>query len=809
MTLERKGRLKERLLQSCLFLVTSTLFFLALPSHHFSQSSPAFDSVSIGALDPDAWNGIVFLAKAFQQPAFFALRLGSRSGNFLDGSDIFNAVAQVGPHAPDSSYCQIAWRHAPREAQISFEWSRLDQTTVVGRVKAAQDFQIVIETYLPFLGVTWGTQGFFSLTESNQAIAGERFFERVFGPTARFLVIVDRPTVGSGLYPSLAQLRENMSASGKLASAPGADQAGGTAGLEFTTGELQTAHFVAALGWDKDALLTKAKGLLAANTVDNILDEKSQAYTRSRPGVQGLFEGAPEAIGNNMFWNAIYAPSNGLIFPSISRQWARTWGGWVVGEWDCFFGSLLTSVEDKAQTTAAIKAILLAQTETGLVPNIAAGSGITPDRSQPPVGSYCLWKVYQRFQDREMLEWAYPRLKRWHDWWLADRGDGQPWRDGNRDGLLEWGSDRGSMDSVGGRGFMQAAKYETGLDDSPMYDEVNYDSHTYTMNLHDVGLNSLYALDAECLSRIAALLGKTEDSQRLAAEYETMKKRVREKLWNDQDGIYENRFWDGHFSKRLSPTNFYPMFAGIATPEQAKRMIEEHLLNPKEFWGKYVAPTIARNDPAFPDQFYWRGDIWGPTNYMLYEGINRYRFDKVALQYAQKSYDLFMDDWRINQHNNEQYHAWGGNGGGDKHYTWGTLLCLVALEQYIDQNPWEGLRFGALDPPTGGEFRGAIWENHSYDIAIGPGRTELKRDGRLRFEANGAVVVRQYEQRSSRLSFTIKGEQPVQVTTAEFDSGEVNLRIDGRAAGKVGMARGLGRFDVPGGEHIVELVKEP
>ena len=809
MTLERKRRLKERLLRSCLFLVTSTLFFLALAPHHFSQSSPAFDSVSIGALDPDAWNGIVFLAKAFQQPAFFALRLGSRSGNFLDGSDIFNAVAQVGPHAPDSSYCQIAWRHAPREAQISFEWSRLDQTTVVGRVKAAQDFQIVIETYLPFLGVTWGTQGFFSLTESNQAIAGERFFERVFGPTARFLVIVDRPTVGSGLYPSLAQLRENMSASGKLASAPGADQAGGTAGLEFTTGELQTAHFVAALGWDKDALLSKARGLLAANTVDNILDEKSQAYTRSRPGVQGLFEGAPEAIGNNMFWNAIYAPSNGLIFPSISRQWARTWGGWVVGEWDCFFGSLLTSVEDKAQTTAAIKAILLAQTETGLVPNIAAGSGITPDRSQPPVGSYCLWKVYQRFQDREMLEWAYPRLKRWHDWWLADRGDGQPWRDGNRDGLLEWGSDRGSMDSTGGRGFMQAAKYETGLDDSPMYDEVNYDSHTYTMNLHDVGLNSLYALDAECLSRIAALLGKTEDSQRLAAGYETMKKRVREKLWNDQDGIYENRFWDGHFSKRLSPTNFYPMFAGIATPEQAKRMIEEHLLNPKEFWGKYVAPTIARNDPAFPDQFYWRGDIWGPTNYMLYEGINRYRFDKVALQYAQKSYDLFMDDWRINQHNNEQYHAWGGNGGGDKHYTWGTLLCLVALEQYIDQNPWEGLRFGALDPPTGGEFRGAIWENHSYDIAIGPGRTELKRDGRLGFEANGAVVVRQYEQRSSRLSFTIKGEQPVQVTTAEFDSGEVNLRIDGRAAGKVGMARGLGRFDVPGGEHIVELVKEP
>src|SRR5438034_4302551 len=105
MTLERKARLKERLMRSCSFLATSIFFFRALASHHLAPSSPTFDSVSIGALEPDAWNGVVFLAKAFQQPASFALRFGSRSGNFLDGSDILNAVAQVRPHAPYSSYC--------------------------------------------------------------------------------------------------------------------------------------------------------------------------------------------------------------------------------------------------------------------------------------------------------------------------------------------------------------------------------------------------------------------------------------------------------------------------------------------------------------------------------------------------------------------------------------------------------------------------------------------------------------------------------------------------------------------------------
>ena len=795
--------------------ITNCFFFSALlalticilPGHSFSQSSLNYDSIAIEALDPDAWNGVVFLAKAFHQPASFALRVGSRSGGFLDGDKIFDAVREVGPHAPDASYCRVAWRHYPREALVTLEWSRIDQNTVVGRLTAAKDFQLVLETYFSFLGVSGGAEGFYSVNESQHAIFGERYFDNVFGPAARFVVMVDRPLLGSGIYPTLADLRETMNGSGKLVSSIASEPAAGAAGLEFTT-EGGSAHFVAILGWDNETLIGLAKELLAPGKIDTILREKGEAYAARRPFVKGLFEGAPEAIGNSMFWNTLYAPSSGLFFPSISRHWAHDWGGWVVGEWDCFFGSLLTSLEDKAQTVAAIKAILLAQTDTGLVPNIAAASGITPDRSQPPVGSYITWKVYQRIQDRALLEWAYPRLKRWHEWWLHDRGDGQPWRDGNRDGLLEWGSDRGATASTGGRGFLQAAKWESGMDDSPMYDEASYDPKTYTMNLADVGLNSLYTLDAECLQKIAAILGKDDDAKKFADEYENMKQLVREKLWNESDGIYENRFWNGQFSRHLSPTNFYPLFAGIATVEQAKRMVEEHLLNKDEFWGTYVAPTIARNDPAFPDQNYWRGDIWGPTNYMLYEGIARYGFDKVALEYAQKNYDLFMNDWRSNQHDNEQYHAWGGNGGGDTHYTWGALLCLVALEQYIDKNPWDGLRFGALSPTAEGEFRGITWDGHTYDLAIGPNRTAMSRDGKMRFQATAGVVVRQYQVGPQALSFSIKSEKGARMTTSEFDGGDFYLRIDKRPARKVSVRQGRATFDVPAGERIVELASE-
>ena len=789
-----------------LALVVSLVFATTL--NLAAQSPPEFDSVEIGAFDPQVWNGVVFLARSHHEPLNFALRVGSRSGSFLDGDEIFNAVSEVGPHAPDGSYCSVSWKNLPRQAPVTLEWSRTDETTVVGRLTAAADFQLVLESYFND-ALQGGSQGYYTIDSSKRAVLGERFFDTVFNSAAHFVVMVDQPTIGSGIYSSLGELRDNMNGSGRLVLGNERNPEAATAALEFAAGTAGSAHFVATIGWSRDDLLERAQSLLEAGRIDAILKQKSEDYASRRPKATGLFEGSAEAIGNSMFWNTLYAPSNGLIFPSISRHWANGFGGWVVGEWDCFFGSLLTSLEDQAQTVAQIKAILLAQNESGNVPNVASGSGTTPDRAEPPVGAFTVWKEYEKFQDRETLAWAYPRLVKWHDRWFHDRGDGQPWRDGNRDGLLEWGSDRGSTPSVGGRGSFQQAKWESGMDDSPMWDEAAYDPKAYTMNLDDVGLNSLYALDTECLAKMAAVLGNSEDSARFAKEYERIKQVVRERLWNDSDGIYENRFWDGRFSKRLSPTNFYPMFAGIATPEQAGRMVKDHLLNPREFWGTYVAPTIARDDPAFKDQFYWRGDIWGPTNYMLYEGLDRYQFDQVALDYAEKNYALFMDDWRSNQHDDEQYHAWGGNGGGGTHYTWGALLCLVALEQYIDDNPWEGLRFGALKPPSEGTFRGAVWANHTYDVTVGPRITRLIRDGTSRFEADGGVVVRNYQAAPSRVSFEIDTLDSVKVTTGEFESGALDLRIDGRSHASLKAIHGRATFQLPAGKHTVELLDGP
>jgi glycogen debranching enzyme len=115
-------------------------------------------------------------------------------------------------------------------------------------------------------------------------------------------------------------------------------------------------------------------------------------------------------------------------------------------------------------------------------------------------------------------------------------------------------------------------------------------------------------------------------------------------------------------------------------------MIHEHLLNPKEFWGKWVIPSIARDDLAFIDQNYWRGRVWGPMNYLVYLGLRNYNYPDVRSQFAQKSLDLFLREWQENGHVHENYNAMTGWGddvrNSNRFYHWGALLGLI---QYMDQ----------------------------------------------------------------------------------------------------------------------------
>jgi glycogen debranching enzyme len=132
------------------------------------------------------------------------------------------------------------------------------------------------------------------------------------------------------------------------------------------------------------------------------------------------------------------------------------------------------------------------------------------------------------------------------------------------------------------------------------------------------------------------------------------------------------------------------MLAHVATAAQARTMLEKHLVNPEEFGGEWVIPSIARNDVAFKDQNYWRGRIWGPMNYLVYLGLRNYEDAGVRREFARKSYALFLKEWTDKRHVHENYNAVTGTGddvgSSDRFYHWGALLGYV---EYMERGEAE------------------------------------------------------------------------------------------------------------------------
>ncbi len=114
-------------------------------------------------------------------------------------------------------------------------------------------------------------------------------------------------------------------------------------------------------------------------------------------------------------------------------------------------------------------------------------------------------------------------------------------------------------------------------------------------------------------------------------------------------------------------------------------MIAEHFFNPAEFWGEWMLPSIARNDPMYPEQDYWRGRIWAPMNFLVYLGLRKYDLPKARKALVEKSEALLLKEWRENRHVHENYCADTGAGCGsgkqnsDAFYHWGGLLGLISV----------------------------------------------------------------------------------------------------------------------------------
>ncbi|HWD39905.1 MAG TPA: trehalase family glycosidase [Fimbriimonas sp.] len=597
-------------------------------------------------------------------PNALAFIVGDKAALVMDpGGEYF-----AGPAAPDDSYHKTQFKAGG--ATVTFEWGRVGET-VVARLNADHPTAVTFkfpQNHWPGFScpVTAAEHGATSI------VAGKDWELRADGA----------PVVSAE-------------------------------GISFLLDGKTPSHFVA--GFRR---LPDLKG------VDHTLYDTSTAYETHRVQASGDWGDFLRPVSDNLNNSRVYSSDDHRVAITVSRKWAPTVNDSPYFCWDSFFNGNLAALDDPKTAKETVRAILSWQTPEGLVPNFGHwkfdNGRASDDRSQPPVGSLCVWKIYQRWPDRAFLEEIYPKLLKWHRWWPIAR-------DGKHDGLLEWGSSKAGK---------QGALWETGWDDTPHYEAAQMSGQT--LNAYAVDLNSLWAMDAEYLAHIANAIGHKQDAKDLQAERDRTLKLINDKLWNPTLGIYCSRLWDGTFLTRLTPMNFYPMIAGAPDAAKAKSMLAI-LFDPKKFWGDFILPTLSRDDPDFAKQDYWKGKVWAPVNYLVFQGLLKYASTDQLNEFADKSVKLFMKNWTANGVCGENYLSTTGAQSSDAHYTWGALLCLIGLENACVQNPDGTVRVnGTLNVTM--DLQNVVLNGRKFEVKVTPKKTQLIIDGYVVIEAANAIV---------------------------------------------------------------------
>lgn len=152
------------------------------------------------------------------------------------------------------------------------------------------------------------------------------------------------------------------------------------------------------------------------------------------------------------------------------------------------------------------------------------------------------------------------------------------------------------------------------------------------------------------------------------AEAEHLKQAVQTHCYDEKDGFYYSvdlnlvpinkdqwlhsgcpRHWDCIIQRIGCWSGFLAMWSGIATEEQAQRIVKENLLDENAFWAPYGIRTLSKYEKMYTivasgNPSCWLGPIWGVANYLVFRGLVKYGYRDEAAQLAEKTFQLFAND---------------------------------------------------------------------------------------------------------------------------------------------------------------------
>ncbi len=404
----------------------------------------------------------------------------------------------------------------------------------------------------------------------------------------------------------------------------------------------------------------------------------------------------------------------GLFTKPGPHQYPHQWN------WDSALIALGLSHFDLPRAQQEVRSLLSGQWQDGMIPSVVYHStpsdyfpnpefwqienspnapGVpTTGITQPPLLATMVRRMHTRHSMEDFVREGYPAILRWHRWLHTDRNADDsalasiihPWESGTDDSprwlhlfeaiqpeaLPEF--QRGDTRYVAATERPNRTEYERFIYLIDVFRKLNYSPEqllAYSPFVaQDVLFNAILSRADEDLRELAMGLGQPTDE--IDGWLNQMRRNFNDRFWDERAGLYYD--YDVRTGKSI-PVNtaatFLPLFAGLPSKEQARRLVDEHLLNPGEYAPnedvRHWVTTTAQTEPTWEARRYWRGPVWVIMNWFIIEGLKRYGYDDVAETIQQDTLRLIeAGGFR------EYYDPRDGSGCGSTDFSWSAALAI-------------------------------------------------------------------------------------------------------------------------------------
>ena len=453
------------------------------------------------------------------------------------------------------------------------------------------------------------------------------------------------------------------------------------------------------------ATYTPAQLTTAINANHQQWQQKQQ---RLEPSQQGRVAAKAMMTLTHNWRSAAGSILHDAVTPSLSFKWFN--GVWA---WDSWKQAVALANFDVELAKSNILAMFdyqfsaddkIRPQDQGNLPDVIFYNK-TPDRGgkggswnerngKPPLAAWAVWEVYKQSFDVAFVKHMYPKLVAYHQWWYRNR-------DHNRNGLIEYGANVHPAHIKDGKqhrkAIIEAAAWESGMDNAPRFDDAQDllilenrnpqgELIGYSISQESVDLNAYLYAEKLWLAKMANLLNLTEQHQQWQQQAQVLASQIQTQMFDPKTGFYYDiRFDDTqrvlltHLGKGVE--GWIPLWANVATPAQAKQMVQQNLTS-KQFATKVPFPTVSADNASFAPARYWRGPVWLDQAWFALKGLDNYGYKQQAKQLAAQlvaNAEGVTSDGVIR----ENYHPLTGAGLHCNNFSWSASVLLMIYHQWL------------------------------------------------------------------------------------------------------------------------------